>query len=376
MIRQNAASTKAHNRAAVFTLLLRKPMSRAALAKATGLTRASISLITEDLIAEGLLEEAQEGSRRSVVLSVSSRRYFLGGVDISRGDCVLGICDLQGKTLLRAELDWKMTATPQEAIRLAAQRLLQLAGQLPEGGGLLAVGVTLPGPVNAHLGRVLRPVGMDFWFHFPVAAELKKYLDCPVWVENNAVARAVGESYYGLGRQYSSFLELTVFRGIGCGIVSKNRVFLAENGISTGIGHSTISFQGPRCSCGNIGCLELYALPERLLQTCPGYHSWEEVVNHAASDPRCMEAVSNEATYLVSALMVLVNLFSPQAIVLSGELNTDSRLLLNLMAQQLSGRLNGGNIEPPMVEYSRMGQDPRLLSACALGIEKTFWEKR
>lgn len=375
MIRQNATSTKAHNRAAIFTLLLRNPMSRSSLAKATGLTRAAVSLIADDLIAEGFLQEAQGTSRRSVLLSPSPHRFFLGGVDISRGDCILGICDFLGNPLCRAELDWKSAPSPQEAIRLATQKLLLLARQLPEGGKLLAVGVTLPGPVDAHSGQVLRPVDMDFWFHFPVAAEFEKYMDCPVWVENNAVARAVGENYYGFGQKYSSFLELTVFQGIGCGIVSKNRVFLAENGISTGIGHSTINFQGPRCSCGNIGCLELYALPEHLLKTC-SRPSWDDVVSHATTDPLCMDAVTREATYLVSALMVLVNLFSPQAIIFSGELNTSSNLLLNLMRQQFSQRLNGGNIAPPDVEFSRISADPRLLSACALGMEKTFWEKR
>lgn len=382
MIRQNAASTKSHNRAAVVTMLLRNPMSRAALAKATGLTRASISLITDELITDGILCESESNlslrNRRSVTLVVSGKRYFVAGVDISRKNCILGICNLRGETIFRSEFEWNQYPTPQEAVRIAAQKLLKMQSGLEAGAVLLAVGITMPGPVNARQGCVLQPVGMDFWFNFPITQEFETYFDCPVWIENNAVARAIGENYYGCGKKYSSFIELTVFQGIGCGIVSGNQIFLAENGISSGIGHSTINAQGQRCACGNIGCLEMYALPERIVASCKcnDVLTWMDIVDHAASVPACMRAVANEASYLVSALIVLVNMFSPQAIILSGELNTKSNLLINMMEQQFCTRLNTGSMVVPKVEYSEMHENVRLLSACSVGIEKTFWEKK
>lgn len=379
MIRQNSTSTKAHNRAALVTLLLRKPMSRAELAKQTGLTRAAVGLIADGLISEGFLCEQKNsgGSRYSVCLSASEKTYLFAGVDISRADCVIGLCTLTGKILSRNVVDWKKCATPQQAIETIARMLRQMQEDLGPALKLLGIGITIPGPVNARTGYVLQPLDMDFWFGFPIVAEAGKYFDCPIWVENNSVARAIAEDYYGCGRRYSSFVELTVFHGIGCGIVSGHRIFYTENGVSNGIGHSTVNNCGERCKCGNIGCLEMYALPERIAAACKSRNatSWQSIVENAARDAECMQAVFREAAYLVSALIILINLFSPQAIVLSGELNTASSLLLDSMHQQLMSRLNRNGTDVPEVVYSAIPDDARLLAACSLGIEKFFWEK-
>ena len=334
------------------------------------------------MLSERILRETENSDEnkkyKATCLEISEGEFYFAGIDISRQDCVLGICDLKGNVIVQKSTSWRDFTTPHAVVFHLSMELKNLISSVSmDDKKFLGIGITLPGPFNAITGRVIRPVGMDFWHEFMIIKEFKKYFSCEIWAENNAVARAIGENYYGLGAVYSSFIELTIYRGIGCGIVSRNQIFRPENGVSVGIGHSSIDFHGERCSCGNIGCLENYALPEKIVESCSdeGIESWGELVECASNSSKCMEAVQQEATYLVSGLIGLINLFSPQAIILSGELNTEHTLLIDIMERLIHTRLNYIGIDVPKVCFSALPAKDRLISACAVAIEQYFWEK-
>jgi len=379
MIRQNSRSVGAHNRAAVISLLVRKKMSRADLAKATGLTRASITVIIDGLMAKGIIKESERidipNGRRPTLIEIQPDLTLLIGIDITRSGYVFGACDLMGNVLEETVIGKDAYMSADDAVEGFAESIKSIYGKY-SGRILLGIGITSPGPVNALEGKFCCPLGLEFWNDFPICKELRARTRCKnIWLENNAVSRALSENYYGLGSRFSSFLELTVFQGIGCGIITNHQVFLPENGISIGIGHTTIDVHGHQCRCGNIGCLELYATPQNLLKTIDGIDNWGVLVQKAeAGDRNCKQLIKDEAGYLVSGLIPMINVFSPQAVILTGELSGQPDLLIGEMDKQFRERLMMSAIVP-CICASRVTSHEQLRAACALVMERYYWGK-
>lgn len=334
----DASFSKEHNRKLILRHILNTPASRIQLAALTGLTRAGTGVIVDSLIKDGFVTEEivkRPGKGRLPrALSIRDDALFALGINITRSGGAVGICGLSEKTVTQRSVPLSGVANARQGIEVLCRAVKAMldADPVPR-EKIIGAGVTSPGPVDSSGGIILTPPDFAIWENFPIKSILESRLDMPVYLENNAIARTIEEQYYGLGKDCENFVCLVVDNGIGGGVVIRNELVKGTGGFGSELGHLTVDIRGERCYCGNIGCLELYANPKNFSAEARRagrpVSGWDEIALRASEgDPFFTELVERMASYLACACTNLINLFEPQRIILSGELNTHSGLLI------------------------------------------------
>jgi predicted NBD/HSP70 family sugar kinase len=347
----DASFSKEHNRKLILRHILNTPVSRIELAALTGLTRAGTGVIVDSLIKDGFVTEEilkRPGKgRQPRVLSIRDDALYAVGINITRSGGAVGICGLNEKIVTQRSVPLAEAGSVREGIDLLCRGVREtLASALVPREKIIGAGVTSPGPVDSAGGIILTPPDFALWENCPIKETLESRLDMPVYLENNAIARTIEEQYYGLGKDCENFICLVVDNGIGGGIVIRNELVKGAGGFGSELGHMTINIRGERCYCGNIGCLELYANPKNFvaeaLRAGRPVSGWEEIaLRAAAGEPFFAEMVDRMAAYLAGECTNLINLFEPQRIIMSGELNTQGDLLIkNIRARVDQYRIN------------------------------------
>lgn len=247
---------RAHNRALVLQHLFHEgPTSRADLARATSLTRVTISDLVTVLMAEGLVEElgVQPGRRvgkPAILVGMRTDAYQIVAVDLSDDTVMRGaVMTLTGEVVYRRSLpvDGRSGAELVELLTRFGRRLLANASR-----PVIGVGVGSPGIVDAS-GHVVEAPNRE-WFDVPLAAMLTERLGLPVHVANDANSAALGE--YTYGGAAGSMLVLTVGQGVGAGVVVDGARIHGDRDAAGELGHVTVVDDGEPCACGRRGCLE------------------------------------------------------------------------------------------------------------------------
>ncbi|MFB7733549.1 ROK family protein [Streptomyces sp. NPDC056112] len=236
------------------------PQSRVALGEQVELSRSKLAFEIDRLLETGLVVQdglaASRGGRRSHNVRIAPSLRFLG-VDIGATSVDVAVTN--------AELDVlghvAETLDVREGPVAVFERVLALAGKLREAGlaeHFDGAGIGVPGPVRFPEGVPVAPPIMPGWDGFPVREAMSQELGCPVLVDNDVNLMALGEQQAGVARSVRDFLCVKLGTGIGCGIVVGGEVYRGVTGSAGDIGHIQADPEGPRCACGNIGCLEAY----------------------------------------------------------------------------------------------------------------------
>lgn len=265
------------------------------------------------------------------------------------------------------------------SILAAIEDLLKIANERP-----VAVGVGIAAYTEYPSGRVAFAPNLQYGDR-DVAAALRRRVDVPVVVENDANAAVWGEHLYGAGRGISEMVMVTVGTGIGGGIVAGGRLYRGSRGFAGEFGHMTVVDGGPECACGELGCLEALASGTAIgrmareevaagarsaIVDLAGGHAGAitgEIVSEAAShgDPVAMKVMETAGRYLGIGLANLANLFDPEIIVVGGGGAASGRLLLDPATRELERKLSGRR-EVPKVVVASLGEDAGIVGAAAL----------
>ena len=246
---------RAHNRSLVLQHLFHEgPTSRADLARATSLTRVTISDLVSVLITEGLVEElgtrpGQRVGKPAILVGLRTDAYQIVAVDLTEFGRMRGaVLSLTGEIVVRRQLDID-GRTGDELVDLLTRfvRRLVAAANHP----VIGVGVGSPGIIDLD-GRVVEAPNRG-WYDVPLAEILGDRMGLPVHVANDANTAALGEFTYGGGS--SGMLVVTVGAGVGAGIVVDGVRLHGQGDAAGEIGHVTVVDHG-ECACGRVGCLE------------------------------------------------------------------------------------------------------------------------
>ncbi len=208
---------------------------------------------------------------------------------------------------------------------------------------------------------------------------------------NDASAAALGEHHFGAGQGINNLILLTVGTGIGGGIIINDRLYNGPGGSAGEIGHMTIDVNGPRCSCGNVGCLETLAsgtavAKEAMKCINQGERSslieivegkiediTAEKVEVAArrGDPLASEVIFKAATYLGVGVANLVNIFNPEMIIIGGGVANMGDLLLNPARQVVNERAFSLPARAVSIVPAQLGNDAGLLGAAVFAFQQT-----
>ncbi|MGF2948833.1 ROK family transcriptional regulator [Microbacterium alcoholitolerans] len=256
---------RSHNRALVLqTLYHEGPMSRADLARETGLTRVTISDLVAELIADEIVKElgvreASGPGKPATLVDVDRTGHRIVGIDMSGTTRFEGaLMTLDGEvtareTIDRPDDDGEATLT---ATLELARRLIALAAQ-----PILGVGIGTQGVVGAD-GVVLSSPNLG-WHGLPLQATVSRELDLPVIVRNDANAAVLAE--YTFGTERSDFMLVKIGRGVGAGLISGGQPLTGSRFAAGEIGHVVVGAgPSPRCVCGRNGCLEAWVNVGRL----------------------------------------------------------------------------------------------------------------
>jgi predicted NBD/HSP70 family sugar kinase len=323
----NAMTMREKNRRMIIDLIRKYEFSRAELAKETSLTKAAISIIVDDLMKNGVVQEyrSEEKSigRRPLCLKLNPDFMYAVGLNITRSHVKIGIVDISGRVVCERRLE---VSPKKEALK----QIVTTIGELVEESGvgvekIYGIGVTAPGPVDTQNTTILNPTNFDEWHYENIGLRLKNALDKKVFLENVAGGRALSEKYFGLAKDWTDYLVFVVSDGIGSGIMNSGKLLRH----ASELGHTSIAYNGIPCECGNLGCIEKYASMPAILQGTP-YQSWQEVVD--AEDDALIE---KEAEYLSCVLINAVNVLGFESVILHGAANYKPQKLMNAIAKKL-----------------------------------------
>lgn len=378
---KNAQEMKAENRLNVLRILRRESFSRSELAARTGLTRAAMSLIIGELLAHGVVLEAprrkSSAGRRPIPVELNPQFAHSLGLTISRTGAQAGVADFCGRIVCRRDIEISGLSR-----RDALRRIKSALGELirdypPPSGRWLGLGISTPGPVDVDAGTILNPPNFDTWHNVCLAAEMKDLGVGEVCLENNAQALTMAERTFGAGQLYRSFVLLEVEAGIGSGIVSNDRPYSGWRGFGNEIGHTSIDMNGPRCSCGLRGCVEMYAAVPRLLakarKKSSAVRNWQTFMDRAAGgDVHCRKLLKEQARALGTAVVNIINVLELDAVVLAGDVLYRGEMLRAEMEYMLANTAINRWLRHVPVLLSPLGEKSELAAAAGIPAEKFF----
>ncbi len=315
------------NRALVLHALRRGgAVSRAELARRTGLSRSTISTVVADLVAAGVASEggttAPEGvGRPGVPVTLNAAAGAAVGIDICGPAGRVVLADL-GHAILAEDTFALSAGLPLDAvldaIAGAVASVLAVAG-LPA-HRLIGAGLAIPGPVDRATGRVGESSTIASLAGVALHDALSRRLGVPVHVENDANACAVAEAAWGAGAGAADVVYLKLSRGIGAGLILDDRLYGGALGTAGEIGHTTRTAEGELCRCGNRGCLETTAGIEAIARRA-GQPDIAAVIAQAdAGDVACRRALRDAGSEIGQAAAMICNVLNPRRIVIGGEL--------------------------------------------------------
>ena len=373
-------SLRARNRIRVVDALRwRGAISRADIARQTGLSRSTVSSLIGDLQAAGLVIEratdggsaGPQGGRPPVLVTLDRSAGGLLGLDFGHGHLRVAVADLSYAVLAEGLVELEVDLHAHDALDTAArlvEELLDEAGLEP--GRVVAAGMGVPGPIDPDSGLLLSHAILSDWVGLDPAAELEQRLGLPVHVDNDANVGALGESTFGAGRGAAVMVYLRLSTGIGAGLVLGGRPFRGARGVAGEVGHVLVDPQGPICRCGNRGCLETFvsgpALCELVRGACGPLTVAELVALAREGDATCRRVVSDAGATVGRVVADLCNHVNPDLVVVGGALSAAGELVLEPLRAAV-GRFAIPAAEEVRIVAGALGERAELLGALALG---------
>ncbi len=389
----NQSTVKANNRSLILKAVNAfGEISRADLARLTGLTKTSVTKIVKSLIKKGILVETgiqkSQFGRKPILLKINNNSYFSIGLYISRDFIYTNAANLGGQLIYKEKRSLSKHLSMKNLkshIKSSIDNILAHE-KLPK-DKVLGIGVASIGPLDLANGIILNPPNFKGLKSIPVVDFLQNEYGLPAVLDNDMNAAALAEKLFGHAKECKDFIYVGVTNGIGAGIVLDNSLFRGHNGFAGEIGHISIDMNGEKCACGNTGCLELYAnipgIVEKIqISTELGYHSsltgqdritWESIV-HAANENDSLAAGSVEklAYYLSIGLVSLINSFDPEIIFLGHEIALAKDIILHPLQQFINQSYLSRYSKKIKLTISKFGQNAPNIGAPSLVLNNFF----
>jgi predicted NBD/HSP70 family sugar kinase len=310
--------------------------SRAALAKVTGLSPSTVASRVEVMIEQGHVVETgpgeSRGGRRPRHLSIRGDAGLVGCIDLGVDRASFGLVDFAGELRAEQHMALDIAAGPRHVLAQALKTLDSMVDELGASGPgkLSGISVGVPGPVSSTTSRVVAPSRMPGWNGVSVSEIMRRDVDLPVIVNNDANLMAAGELLGDSTESAANQVLVKVGSGIGCGIISGGALYTGSNGWAGDISHVSVpGAAAVPCSCGRSGCLDALASGNALVREMQlagaDVQSVEEMIDLAQdAHPLATGLLRNAGVMTGGVLATIVNFFNPDRLVLGGVLADSS----------------------------------------------------
>ena len=360
----------------------REPISRAEIARETQLQRSTISAIVEDLKTEGLVEEVGEGEstggRRPTLLKLRTKGPIAIGVSINPTCTTIATSDLAGRLVDQKEFP----TDPDPAVTLNNVIATVRDFTRRNKGSIEGIGVSLPGLVDPSTGTAIY-IPYFKWRDLPVAQLISSGVNLPVVMDNDANGVALAELWFGRPEVTDArdFIMVLVAEGVGTGIIFDGQVYRGQRGAAGEFGHMVIGTNAPvPCSCGNRDCWEAFASERAAIaryMNLQGEQNTQQLdfrslVDRAiAGEANARNALVETAYYLGVGISNLIIGFSPEAVVVGGEIARAWHLVEKALTDTIERSVRRG-LPSATILPSTLGENPTLRGALSLVLAGKF----
>lgn len=316
-------------------------IARVDISKATGFSPATVTAITTELLAAGLIEPVSQIGQRAQTkrgrpreaLRLRGAAKLIAGVKVATDAITVLLIDFSGAEL--GDFEYPLTESRFDADALSDHIVLAVQAACAKNAlafeKVSAVSIGLAGMVDGEVGYVhwsssLKERNVD------LVQKLASRVPCHVFIENDANLIAKAEHLFGQGRNVANFLVVTIEHGIGMGIVINGKLYRGARGCGAEFGHTKVTPEGAVCQCGQRGCLEAYTADYAVLDQANAigtqrYHDIADLSRAAAAGDAEADRVMQEAgRYFAMGLANLVNVFDPELLIIASK-NTDQHPL-------------------------------------------------
>lgn len=369
--------------------------SRDALSSRLNFSKTRANAVVAGLLEQGWLDEvgprASSGGRRAEILQLHRNLGVLLCADLGATSVEVAVLTPDLQVLARHAEAIDVRAGPASVLsrmRTLMRELLARSSIKPR--QVIGIGIGVPGPVDFASGQLVEPPLMPHWDSFSIRDDLRADYDAPVWVDNDVNLMALGE-LWRLRRTLPNFLVIKVGTGIGCGVVCHGEVYRGANGSAGDVGHICVDPAGPRCHCGNLGCVETMAggpaIARQAVEAARAGQSamlarrlkeqgglTPEDVGHAsrAGDAAANAIVQRAGTLIGQMLASVVNFFNPSHVFVGGGVTRIGPLFLASLRQSVYQRSLALSTRHLEIGYTPLGEQAGLIGAGVLALQETL----
>jgi predicted NBD/HSP70 family sugar kinase len=347
-----------------------QPISRADLARRSGLGRSTVSQIVEQLIDENWVREGAMGSlprgRRPTMVGLNGDLVAIA-VDIHPRQASVALVDLNGRLLSRWPVP--VTSDPAASMRLIIECMQRIRPATTQG-----IGISLPGRVNPTTQRLIFDPNLK-WPEFDIKKMVETRMGLPVMLENDATACLLAERTFARMDGVRDAVLVAVAEGVGTCILANGQLFSGHNGMAGEFGHISVDPNGPRCGCGKNGCWEVFSSSHaalryyRELKPKGPVVTYQELLNRAEEgDSAAAQALTMQATWIGRGLRMIIASVSPSTILIAGDLTAAWHRFGPVINKEASDLTLAGS--SPLIRPSHEGEIARLRGAAALVFQR------
>lgn len=310
------------------------------------------------------------------------------GIDVGGTGIQMGVVDEKGQIIAKGAIVTRTDIPFEDQVKAMADCALET---LEKSGHTLielaSIGLGIPGIADQKTGVVPFCTNLG-WKNVPLRETFQKYINKPIFIDNDATVAGLAESVAGVSANTDSSVFLTLGTGVGAGIVIRGKVWSGFHGVGSEVGHMIMEIDGEPCSCGNRGCLERYTSATaiiRMAREAVAKHPDSLIMSLCGGDPSLINAkmvfdaaregdeqglkvFRRYARYLGQAIATIVNFFDPEVIVLGGGVSKAGKFLLDAVREEAPKYCIYKSMPISRIELAELGPDAGIIGAAMLGL--------
>ena len=308
-------------------------------------------------------------------------KKYVVGVDLGGTKIYTALVDLEGNIIKEKTVE----TLAQEGEKAVLGRLIETISYVIDGTDkslIKSIGIGSPGPLDVKNGIIIESANLPFK-NFEIVKNIRETYDLPTYLDNDANVATLGEFMFGAGKGTENMVFITASTGIGGGAVLNGKLFRGATGNALEIGHMTVSTEGPRCGCGNLGCAEALgsgtaigkrakeAVSTNVTTSLKNYDNVtaKEVFKEAANGDRVAKNILNTSlTYLGIAVANTITNFDPEKVVVGGGVVNGGDIVIDTIRNVVEERCMAAFVENCAIEKAVLGGKAGVLGAAALAI--------
>ncbi|QNI35026.1 ROK family transcriptional regulator [Alloacidobacterium dinghuense] len=351
-----------------------QPISRADLARLSGLQRSTVSQIIEQLIQERWIREgavAQSPRGRRPTMLLLNDELVVLAADIHPRQVTVAMIDLTGRLLSRSTLP--LGSDPARSVAGIIDCMKRIRDSHPR-KSLEGIGISVPGRVDTESQLLIFAPNLH-WPKYDIKGAVERGMELPTEMENAATACLMSELWFGRMDGVRDAVLITVSEGIGGGILANGQLVTGQNGMAGEFGHIAIDPSGPRCACTQNGCWEVFGSCNAGLryyyQSDPKAKriTFQELLNFAEEgNAHAVAALAKQAKYIGQGLRMVTAALSPELVLIAGDITSAWHRFSPIIEAELEKSTLKG--EPPRLLATHEGDVARLRGAAALLLQR------